>query len=417
MKVQGKTNRKDLDMKRKLLLIFNLILMSASLTGCWDAVELKDRLILSGFAMDRGDAPGLYEFSFQAVVPNEVSGNRGIGTTPAFMFSDQGRSMQEVISKMSQKIPRRSSGSHAEVAIISEDMARDVGIGRFIDLIERDPETRMTMQILIAKGSKAKDVLAVTSPVSPITANNIAEKVRFSSNQYSHNFSSEVDDTIRGMIVPGGGPTISGVKVKGDKRVGTQRKNTESSYISAYTELDGMAMFKGDKLVGWMEEDEPLGLAIIKNRSKKSMTNLTCHIDPAEVVAIEANFYKSSIKASVIDGTPHFHIDVKQEGTINEVTCPLKLDEGKVIEIYEKTWSEKTKEIVMSAVTAAQKAGTDVLGFGYALEKEYSPEYKAWEESDDWSEKFSKSEVEVDVKSVIMNTLTRTNPYSSGGED
>ncbi|WDI02078.1 MULTISPECIES: Ger(x)C family spore germination protein [Paenibacillus] len=417
MKVQGKTNRKDLDMKRKLLLITVLTLVSMILTSCWDAVELKDRLILSGFAMDRGNAKGVYEFSFQGVVSNEVSGSRKIGSTPSFVFSDQGRTLQEVVSKMSQKIPRRSSCSHAEVVIISEDLARDVGIGRFIDLIERDPETRITMQILIARGSKARDVLAITSPVSPITANNIAEKVRFASKQYSHNFSSEVDETIRGMIVPGGGPTISGVVIKGDKSAGKERENTESSYVSAYTKLDGMAMFKGDKLVGWMEGDEPLGLAIIKNRSMKSMVNLSCHIDPAEVVGIEAYFYKSSIKASVVDGVPHFHIDVKQEGTINEVTCPLKLDEGEVVEIYERTWSEKTKEIVMSAVTAAQKAGTDVLGFGYVLEKNRSPEYKQWEDSDDWSEKFSQSKVEVDVKTVIMNTLTRTNPYSSGGED
>lgn len=31
--------------------------------------------------------------------------------------------------------------------------------------------------------------------------------------------------------------------------------------------------------------------------------------------------------------------------------------------------------------------------------------------------KFADSEVEVKVTSVIMNILTRTNPYSSGGED
>ncbi|MCM3786127.1 Ger(x)C family spore germination protein [Neobacillus mesonae] len=404
-------------MKRKLLLVIVIVLMSFAVAGCWDAVELKDRLILSGFGVDRGNAKGIYEFSFQAVVPNEVSGNRGLGTTPAFVFSEQGRTMQEAISKMSKKIPRRSSGSHAEVVIISEELARDAGIGKFIDLVERDPETRITMQILIAKGSKSKDVLAVTSPVSPITANNIADKLNFTSQQYSHNFSSRIDETIRGMIVPGGGPTITGILIKGEKNVAATKENREGTLTSAYTELDGMAMFKGDKLVGWMEKDEPLGLAILKNKTKKSMANLTCHLDSSEVVAVESVFYKSKIKASVIDGTPHFHIDVKQEGTMNEVHCPVKLDRGEVIRIYEKTWNEKTKQIVLSAVKAAQEAGTDVLGFGYALEKERSPEYKAWKESDDWSEKFAQSDVEVDVNSVIINTLTRTNPYSSGGED
>lgn len=305
--------------------------------GCWDAVELKDRLILSGFGVDRGDAPGVYEISFQAVMPSEIAGVQGRGTTPVIVFSDQGKTIQEVINKISRRMPRRISGSHAEVLIISEDLAKDVGIGRFIDLIERDSETRITMQVQIARGTRSKDLLAVTSPVSPITAYNITDKLRFTSQQYSHNFPTKIDETIRGMIVPGGGLTISGAVIKGNIRKATNKENIERTLVPAHTEVEGMAMFKGDKLAGWLDGDKSLGLAILKNKAERSVANLACHQDPSESISVESVFSGSKIHASVVDGTPHFRIEVKQEGTINEVTCPIKLNVGEVIRIYEKT--------------------------------------------------------------------------------
>ncbi|WP_211747366.1 Ger(x)C family spore germination protein [Paenibacillus sp. Marseille-Q4541] len=404
-------------MKQIICKIIAVVLMTSLLAGCWDSVELKERLIVTGLAVDRGDKPGIYNITFQAAVPTELSGGQGQGTTPVFVFTGQGRTLQEVLSKMSQDLPKIISLSHVAVLVISDDLAQKVGIGKFIDYIERDPKTRITMQVLIAKETLAKNILSVTSPVGPVTANNLVNKVRYTNRDYSHNYPNKIDDVIRGMITPGGGPAISGAVVKGSETQGSRMENINTVRVPTHVSVDGMALFKGDKLVGWMEGDQGLGLTIIRNKVHNAAMNISCPHDPSGTMAIATSFSKTKIEASIQDGTPYFHLVVRQKGIISEADCPVNLTSGEAMQIYEKTWSEKTRQIVLSAIEQAQRSKTDVLGFGYALKKQRSHQYKEWEEAEDWDEVFSRSKVKVTIQSVVMHTQTRNNPYSTGGED
>lgn len=414
-------------MKHKICKLLVLVFLTSILSGCWDAIELKERLIITGLAFDQGDEPGIYRISFQGAVSTEISGGGGQGSTPVFVFTGEGRTLQEVLSKMSQAVPKIISLSHVTVLIISDALAEQVGIGEFIDFVERDPKTRITMQVLIAKETSAKNILTVTSPISSVTANNLAQKVNFTNRDYSHNYPNKIDDVIRGMVVPGGGPTISGAVIKtneaaenkteGGTESGSSKENVDTVTVPTYVSIDGMALFKGDKLVGFTEGDEGLGLSMIRNKAKGTAMNISCPEDASRSIAINLTFSKSEVKGKIIDGRPSFSIDVKQKGVISEATCPVILNSGDVIQTYEKTWSEKTRKILLSAIEKAQKSGTDVLEFGHVLEKERSAQYKEWRDAGDWGEFFSRSKVDINVESIIIHTQTRMNPYSTGGED
>ena len=424
-----RTRKGHKEMKHKISKVLILVFLTSMLSGCWDAIELNERLIITGLAFDPGEEPGVYHISFQGAVSSEISGGGGQGATPVFVFSGEGRTLQEVLSKMSQGVPKIISLSHVSVLIISDALAEQVGIGEFIDFVERDPKTRITMQVLIARETSAKNILTVTSPISSLTANNLVQKMNFTNRDYSHNFPSQIDDVIRGMVIPGGGPTISGAVIKANKAAeneidngnmaesGSSKENVSTVLVPTFVSIDGVALFKGDKLVGWTEGNEGLGLSMIRNKAKGSAINITCPEDGTGTIAINMNFSKSKVKGKIEDGRPSFSIDIKQKGVISEAGCPVILNSGDVIQTYEKTWNEKTKEIIHSTIEKAQKSGTDVLEFGRVLEKDRSAQYKQWKEAEDWGEFFSRSKVEVNVQSIIIHTQTRTNPYSTGGED
>ena len=115
-------------------------------------------------------------------------------------------------------MPRILSLAHTGLIVISDEVARN-GIIDLFDYLDRDSDIRLTTEIMVAaEGQKAEDVVAVLTPIGKITAFALVQKIELTSRQLSENFRVEVDDVIRDLLVPGGGPVINGVMIEGDER-------------------------------------------------------------------------------------------------------------------------------------------------------------------------------------------------------
>ncbi|MFB5674846.1 Ger(x)C family spore germination protein [Paenibacillus terreus] len=376
------------------------------LTGCWDSRELNQRAIIAAMGIDKGDVHR-YEVSFQVIVADEIAGEKARGAAPVVLYREEGDTLFEAVRKASRKVPRQISLSHVRAVVISEEMARK-GISHLVDFLERDAETRLTIEMYIARGRTAKDVLSTMTSVGRIPANDITGKQQMSMRMYGETYTSEIDQVIRDLSGQGKGPVIPGLRVSGDMKKAPTKDNVDSIEPKAVMYIQGNAIFQGDKLVGWMDGREAIGLSIIHNKLQSSVTNLP-YDDRPESVTVETINSKSSIHASMEQGEPVFTIEVKQNGAAGEVNLPLNLNSSRVIEVMQRKWSAETADYVMHAVRAAKAAKTDVLGFGRIFERKYPQQWKKM--SGKWGKEFPECTVRIRVTSVIKNTQTRKSPY------
>lgn len=136
-----------------------------------------------------------------------------------------------------------------------------------------------------------------------------------------------------------------------------------------------MAVFKKDKLIGWLNEDESKGYNYITGKVKSSVGFVGCPRGGKVVTEIIRT--QTTIKGAVNRGEPRINIKMQVEANVGEVEC-TDLDLTKVSTIYdiEKREEEKLEEIMRASVRKAQKSyKSDIFGFGEAIRRA-NP--KAW---------------------------------------
>ncbi|QYR22438.1 Ger(x)C family spore germination protein [Paenibacillus sp. sptzw28] len=387
-------------MKLKTGLLALMALFSMfPLTGCWNYREMNELAFALAMGIDKTNRDN-YLFSFQVVNAREIAGEKATGGIPVNVYSGRGKTLLEAIRKASQKVPRRINAQHMRVFVIGEKLARE-GIEEVFDLIERDPEPRLTTRVFIAKNTEAVMILKNVTAVEAIPANAILGKIKISGRVLAESYEVEVDDVIRGLITKGGGPVISGIKLVGDPEAGKKNSNVEQTDVPSDLYTSGMALFKKGKLAGWVNGAQARGVSWINNRMKSSIINLDCD-DDKDAIAIEILRSRSEIKAVIRGEKPLIRINIQEIASVGETMCPVDLSKSAEMRKLEQQLNKETMHDVMAAVKTAQKLKTDVLGFGEAVDRA-NP--KAWQKMEkEWDRIFPECKVEVQVASTIRRT-------------
>lgn len=384
-----------------------LLCFAVLLTGCWNYRELNDLALAMAEGIDKTPGKDEYRFSFQIVNSREIVGAKATGDIPVIVFADSGKTLLEAARNASKHVPRRISAQHMRVIVIGEEVARQ-GIEEMFDLLERDPEVRMTTRVLIAKGFDAETILQSVTPLEPIPANAILGKVKVTGKVLAESYETEIHDVIRGLRTEGGGPVISGIKLTGSPQAGEKKSNKETTDTPAVLQTSGMALFKKGKLAGWVSGSKARGLARISNNMRGTVMNLDCG-EKKSAVAIELLQANTKVTGHMEGDRPVIRLEVEQIGFVEEAMCPVDLSKSAVIRDFEQLLNEETKRELSAAVQAAQKLKTDVLGFGAAIERSDS---RAWHRiKKEWDVLFSKAKVEISVHSSIRRTGMTSKPH------
>ncbi|WP_082825318.1 Ger(x)C family spore germination protein [Paenibacillus jamilae] len=411
---QGKRNEQSaVTFKRRIGgLCLVLLLFTPLLSGCWDSVELNQRAVVSAISID-SDGESDYEVSLQVIVADEIAGAKARGDTPVVLYRERGGSLFQALRRASQRVPRVISLAHTKLVVIGEKLAR-AGIGDTIDFLERSTEIRLPVKMLVARGNTGKDVLATMTAIGRIPANDISGKLEASERLYAGDYAVTIDDVIRSLSHKGSGPVLTGIGVNGNLEQAPSKSNVDNILPKAIVHINGMGVFKKDRLVRWLDDDQAIGLSMINNKVKGAQTTLSCGKN-RETVGIETLFSATNIHTRMEQGEPIFVISLKQTGAVQEAECSINLQSSEEMKRLQEQWSEETKKVIASTVRDIQRTRSDVIGFGLALERSHPQQWKKL--SPDWSRYFAESTVRIQVTSILKHTQSRTNPYSKGEPD
>ena len=363
----------------KKIKIFLFFLTIPLLTGCGNYRELNDLAITTGIAFDIKDDQ--YIVSYMIANSNKAETDSKSSETKITVYEGIGNTISSAYMDLNSKNPKIPYISHLEVVIISEDLAKQ-GMLEALDFLMRNPESRKEFYIVLSKDVEAGTLLKTLAPLESFPSQNIAEIIKSNKDDQSTIIMQKYSDIITDLLDQGVEPIINGIELEGDKEEGQTQNSLEKAKPSATMKIDTIGIFKKDKLLGWTNHDETVGINIINNSAgfvlletkcdDKYMTSTLKDIKTEPVITFENNIPKIKLK-------------IKAEGSILEMQCKRNLEETKVMKELEKDFSERLKQIINETLNVTQKEyKSDIFGFGNYI---YKNNLKKWNViKDKWDE-------------------------------
>jgi len=284
-----------------------------------------------------------------------------------------------------------------------------------IDLFDRSPTLHSSALLAITSG-KAADVLQIIDPYQTISsAEKIHDLIYFSP---SSGLAYVVTiNKFKAMLAIGGWeatvPHIIATAAQSQKE---ETKSSTHEQLKLNEErtgahrVSGLAAFKGDKFVGWLDEKESRGFSWITGKKIQAYTVS----EPSSVGGTNEILYyavtdsNNKIKVQMENGKPVIYVDVKATAVLRKSYRDkgsgfLSLEE---ISIAEQKLADHIRSDVDAALNKGQKElQSDIFGFGFALFRK-SPSLWKSEYEAKWADIFPDIPVHVTIDVTVPNTGT-----------
>lgn len=380
--------------------------------------ELNEIAIVVGMGIDKvGDQ---IQLSLQIVNPTQIAPQKGNSNkSPVVLYTEKGKTIFEALRKLTKKLPRKANLSQLQMLIIGEDLARE-GISPVIDLISRDHEFGSNFYITVAKGNTAKNILSILSTLEESPSEHLNASLKTSQRNWAPTRAIIIDELIRDLISESRNAELTGIEVveHGDGDGGSDEnvKKIKPDVIFKYGTL---AVFRRDKLIGWLTEEESKGINYIAGKVKSTVGILPCPGESNKKAVMEVIRTKSKIKGEVTNRQPKIKIDLFVEQNVGELQCEqLDLSDPTMIHYFNKTGAQELAKVMRNSIYAVQhKFQSDILGFGDAIRRADPRYWKTIKHA--WSKKYVRVpvEVNVNVKTIRTGTVTDSLPSRLKGVD
>lgn len=384
-------------MKRCVILCLLCSLIILMSVGCWDRIELEDLGIIVAMGIDKQDDQ--YLVSVQMVHPRVISGKEL--TTPVTTYKETGNTLYQAIGKISKTSSQVLHFSHLLLLVLSEEVAKN-GIINTVNYLSRNYPFRSDVNVAISKGEKAADILSEFTPYANIPAKSIATSFKILQTQ--GDFASvTLNDVYKNMELKGRELFLPGIRTIGKKKDAQSADEiTKKISPSSQIEYSGIGIFKKDKLLGWLNEEEGKSVGYIYELPNMS-EELTNPQGGKGKVSIAIPKPAIKMKGLFKNGKPQIDMNLNIKGSVVEDVYEMRLTSSQTITKLEKQLEQKIKQTVEKSIKSIQeKYKSDIWGFGWLLHRQSPKEWKKIENN--WDQKFASLKITIKVDAVIRGT-------------
>ena len=278
-----------------------------------------------------------------------------------------------------------------EILIINENLAKE-DISQIIDFFLRMPDVRTEFNVLIGK---SKNILNITTPIDDVSGTSIVETMK-TNNKYlgitnfvTFNDFAKMHLNKNSQIIL---PSIEAINYQEESET---TENTEKTKINSIYKLGTLAIFKNQKLQGYLTEDESISYNIIKNKAQAILITYEC--EKNKYMTVEATDIKSKIDTK----DKKINITIEMKGNINESNCSIKLNKEKNIKKIEKELKTYIEEKISTSIDNIRKTyNSDIFDF---LDTIYKTDYDSYKQiKNSWNKEFQKIKINIDASINII---------------
>jgi len=424
---------------RVISTILLIAMLPCVLAGCYDNREIDDMAYVIAIGLDKGKYNPL-KITLQIASPIQIEGGGGGGEggessggsggeSPVILTTFESPSIYSGINVVNTNISRQIDVSHARAIVFSEELARE-GIVKYIRALMRGNDFRGSMFVMVAKGS-AEDYLKNVKPTLEINPSKYFQMLNqayrytgFSAETtllhfymamecYCYqavatlasvnkfNSSDEIDIEDSTYKHKGRGYPLVGDYVAGNvPQVGDSK-----------TQIMGLAVFDGDKMVGELDGEETSYYLMITNQYEHSYVTVPDPENNEDFILLDVKQRRKSTKSvKFIDGKPHASVKVDLEGDILSIQSGINYESPEKLSLLEKHVESFFEEGILRFLKkTAEELNSDICSFGEVVRTKFW-NWNEWAEFK-WLDKYKDTEFTVDVSFKVRRPghLLRSN--------
>ncbi|MCF7755292.1 Ger(x)C family spore germination protein [Paenibacillus xylanexedens] len=346
--------------RRPPLPLMVVIISCLLCTGCWSKVEINERTFITAMYVDKADTPGEIEVTLSMPLPNRLSPEGGgTGKDPYAAVSATAPTITDAIERIQTDLTRKISWGHTRVIVFGQAYARE-GIEDTMEWIARQPLFHLSSYVMVANG-RAKDVSDLT-PVFEETPSDVLRE-----------FSTE-ENLLKTQVLS----IFTSDKMNqgfASSMLGSKQTNmlSEEGESKKWVSQIGGSIFSQMRMVGTLSADEARAVAW----AGQNLDSMTISVRTKKQKA-SMKLYRmhSDIHVKLLNGEPHFVINLTGRAELNSVIPVLKAEDIVGIKDIEQAANEKVSAHLTQAIQTAKHQGSDILMLGYRLEWRYPKVWK-----------------------------------------
>ncbi|MCB5560154.1 Ger(x)C family spore germination protein [Anaerosalibacter bizertensis] len=370
-------------MKKCLIII--IALMAIFLTGCWDVIEINERIFVTAVGIDLNEDPNIEnEYLVTYVYPNIASiKDGGSQKENKFVKSTVVETPFEGSRQLTTRLDKPLFFRHTNAIVVGEELLREPDkIKGVLDGLGRDPRINRKVQIIVAQG-KAKDVLSTKTEQELVVGGYLNSMLK--NKQLAARFSNRTfSDVMKDLQVSNVSMIPRAVPKKDEFK------------------LSGSAIIKDYKLIGWLGETENSLVALAKGDVISEIVNV-----PYKDTVVSYVISNAICKKDVHTDNEDINVDINifTEGYLQEYkyegeTNAFDQEFLKTVEKRVKYKIEKDLEKIIGDIQ--NKYNADILCIGEHISK-FEPDL--WKEiEEDWDEIFPTLNINVHADVKIRRT-------------
>lgn len=387
-------------MKRIKIIVILILLFTCTvlICGCWNYKELDRMFIVMGAAVDKDSKTGNYILTIETMTPRGAKDTRMVTQ----IVSTEGVTIFDAARNAIKKSGRKMYWGHAAVWIISKNVAEE-GILPAIDMISRSKETRPDILVIVSNTGPSSQVFSKTN------------RLNVSVSKYLYDMFSESKSAGKYRKVP----LWQATNDMSDRAVALTLPLIDIDKNASDLQVDTSksAVFRGEKMVGEINEIETRSTLILRRELKKGFVlALPANKEdklPASSLEVTSSTTKIIVKSNGIK--PEIYISSILNGNIIEIQSSIDYFTETNRLLLEKEYGNLLKEQMKAIILKAQKEfNLDIFGFGKEVRIQKQGLWKSMENN--WDDYFKNIECSIDVTVKINGSGLEMKPTKVGGD-
>ncbi|MDR1630617.1 MAG: Ger(x)C family spore germination protein [Oscillospiraceae bacterium] len=373
--------------KRIVALLLIFMMLPGLLSGCWDSREIDKLFIVTGIAIDATDDPDQVDVTMQ--IGKERKGEAGLGEaqtggSSTIVLNTVNDTIMGAIREFNRNSNRKLLLQHNPIRLFGIEVAEH-GVKKHIDLFLRDQQARLEVPVAIVEG-RAADVLTGTLDQDPLSGMFVAGLLEDLS-KVSVELQVRMLDFVSRLLQETVAPMMPIIAVVGEE----DKKEIKTV---------GMGIFKGDKLVGRLDNDQSLGYIWAMGDVSQFNVKVQEGIDKA---ILHVSKLKTKREVTISDdGVVKVKLSMEGGASIAEMEGFGNMTPQNLIPHLKDLAQEEMKQTVTEAFQISQGLNADMLAISATLEQRHP---KKWEKiKDRWDEIYPTIELTVDANLKILGT-------------
>jgi len=344
-------------MRRLAAVLLGVLLLA----GCWDYQGLGEQTVVAGIAVDLLEEGEGFQLTFEIV---DLMGGEG-GQFGSILLTTSGETLAEAVHDAHARLRSPIYLGVADVVIVGRLVAEQIGVETIVDYLIRDRHARNSLRIVVSSTDTAAELF------DPAASGGDGGEEQGATEQQRVLLSQALSESLS--------PERRGVSSATDARMAYEIYHILGRGTSALTlpivspsetvdvpfELDGLAIFEGDRMVASLpEEDMSLYLLLTSNLQDRVFP---VEIEGGQRAVIAVRRSRARVDFALESGAARFFFDIHVTADVVQLPDRFGPADRQMLAQLEADAARALGEEIIELAGRLGDEGHDILGLAEVI--------------------------------------------------